>query len=166
MSAPSRRRKLSLHFHFSDADEEKTRTLESYLRPLVDSLPNTSLHVRSLPFEEAFKLAIPILYDSNTANLVLIDPCGVNHVDDEIFRKLIGAPTTDFLLFVASSYLHRFGDHPAMKLRIKKSDSFYHCHRAVVDLHCRRTSLLPCTVFHQKGERGKGSKGKGSAIYY
>ncbi len=127
--------KIKLHFHFSDADAEKTRALESYLRPLVDKLPHATLDVRSIPFEESFRRALPIFHRSDTANLVLIDPCGVNHVDDEVFRQLISAPTTDFLLFVASSFLHRFSEHPAMRLRIKKSDSFYHCHRAVVELY-------------------------------
>lgn len=127
--------KVHLHFHFSDADEAKTRALESCLRPLIEKLPHATLDVQAIPFEESFQRALPILHRSDTANLVLIDPCGVNHVDDEVFRQLISAPTTDFLLFVASSFLHRFSEHPAMRLRIKKSDSFYHCHRAVVELY-------------------------------
>lgn len=144
--------KLRLHFHFSDADEEKIQALETHLVPLVDQLPNATLDIHHLPFEKAFEEALPILFADDTANLALIDPCGVNHVDDEVFRRLIGAPTTDFLLFVASSYLHRFSDHPAMKLRIKKSDSFYHCHRAVLELYRsfipkgRRYYLAPFSI--------------------
>lgn len=127
--------KVKLHFHFSDADGEKTKTLEDHLEPLVAKLPNTTLNVKAFPFEKAFKAAIPILDDANSAKLVVLDPCGVNHVDDQVFQQLISAPTTDFIIFVASSYFHRFKEHPALKLQLKKSDSFYHCHRAVVELY-------------------------------
>ncbi len=127
--------KLRLHFHFSDADEKKTRALETHLHPLVAKLPNTTLNVSTSPFEKAFKAAIPILSDANSAKLVVLDPCGVNHVDDQVFQRLISAPTTDFILFVASSYFHRFKEHPALKIQLKRSDSFYHCHRAVLELY-------------------------------
>jgi len=127
--------KLKLHFHFSDADGEKTKALETHLNPLVARLPNTTLNVKTSQFEEAFKAAMPILNDTASAKLVVLDPCGVNHVDDQVFRQLISAPTTDFIIFVASSYFHRFREHPALKLQLKQSDSFYHCHRAVLELY-------------------------------
>jgi three-Cys-motif partner protein len=144
--------KIKLHFHFSDAHEEKARALQACLRPLVDELPHATLNVQPIPFEESFRRALPILQRSDTAKLVLIDPCGVNYVDDQVFRELISAPTTDFLLFVASSFLHRFSEHPAILLRIKKTDSFYHCHRAVVELYRtfiaagRRYYLAPFSI--------------------
>lgn len=127
--------KLNLHFHFSDADSEKTTRLESHIRPLVDQLPHSTLSVSPLPFAEAFNKASEILEDPNSAKLVIIDPCGVNHVDDSIFQQLVTFPTTDFILFVPSSYLHRFKAHPALKIKLKNSDSFYRCHRAVIELY-------------------------------
>lgn len=127
--------KLKLQFHFSDADERKTRELKSNIQPIVDEIPNALLDIDTLPFEEAFKKAAPILSDPKSAKLVIIDPCGVNHVDDSVFQELISSPTTDFILFVPSSYLHRFKEHPALKLQLKNSDSFYRCHRAVVELY-------------------------------
>lgn len=126
---------IKLYFHFSDADKNKTEALYSHLQPLVEKLPNTELDVRHVPFDQAFEEAKAILYSQRTANLTLIDPCGVNHVDDEVFKELIAAPTTDFILFVPSSYLHRFNAHPSIKLSIERPDSFYHCHRAVVELY-------------------------------
>lgn len=132
--------KLKLHLHFSDASKAKIQTLRETMTPLVAQLPHTEAHFKDDPFEKAFFAALPILRDSRSAKLVLIDPCGVNFVDDAVFRHLIASPTTDFLMFVASSYLHRFSDHPAMKLRVKRSDSFYHCHRAVLE-HYR--SFIP-----------------------
>jgi len=146
----------SLHFHFFDKSQDKVGQLKYLLDPMVARLPNTTCEVLPFEFETAFKNSIPILNSPKTANLVLLDPCGVNFVDEDIFRQVSAAPTTDFLLFVASNFLHRFAKHPSIKLKINRPDDFYHCHKAVVELYRqwtpenRRYYLHPFSILKPK----------------
>src|SRR6185503_1500182 len=65
----------------------------------------------------------------------IIDQYGVDAVSDEVFRKLISFPTTDFIFFLSSSTLHRFRAHPSIKQKIEKPEDPYDVHRATVDYY-------------------------------
>lgn len=49
-----------------------------------------------------------ILKDNNYAKFVLLDQYGFIQISDSIFKQLVEAPKTDFIFFIASSFLRRF----------------------------------------------------------
>jgi hypothetical protein len=96
---------------------------------------NIEYDIQLLGFEKAFKKSKEELADPNAAKLVFIDQNGVGNVTDEVFRELVISPTCDFLFFISSSTLHRFRDHPLIKLKITRPNDYYHVHRAVLDYY-------------------------------
>lgn len=53
-----------------------------------------------------------ILNEPRFAKFVLLDQFGFNQVDEIVFNKLVKSPKTDFIFFIASSFINRFKDHP------------------------------------------------------
>lgn len=83
---------------------------------------------------------------SRTANFIFLDQNGIKHVTEDVFIRLISLKKTDFLFFISSSYIKRFGDLEEFKryLRITKQDfeakSYHHVHRIVLNYY---RSLIP-----------------------
>ena len=124
---------ITVHLHFYDADGDKRIALGNKLAPLLQGVNNVVRDVRAIPFDQAFPEALPTLNDPDAAKLVLLDPCGVNFATPNVFQHLIAAKYTDFLLFSASWYLHRFRTVDSIVLKIERPDDFYHVHRVTLD---------------------------------
>jgi len=124
---------IKVHLHFYDASAKKTQALQQKLAPMLVSTKNVVLDVQALPFGQAFPMSLPTLKSKDAAKLILLDPCGVNFVDEDIFRQITAAPVADFLLFMASSYLHRFREVDSIKVKIKHPDNPNHVHRVVLE---------------------------------
>jgi three-Cys-motif partner protein len=137
---------ITVHLHFSDSDGGKTIALRKKLGPLLNGISNVVLDVQALPFEKAFSNALPTLNSRDAAKLVLLDPCGVNFVDQTVFQKLIASKFTDFLFFLASSYLNRFREVDSIKLKIDRPDDFFHVHK--VALEAFKSLIPPGTTYY------------------
>jgi hypothetical protein len=76
-----------------------------------------------------------------TANFLFLDQNGIKQITEDVFGKLISLKQTDFLFFISSSYIKRFGDVEEFQryLKITKQDldgqSYYHIHRAVLNYY-------------------------------
>lgn len=83
-----------------------------------------------------------------TANLLFLDQNGTKQITREVFADIISAPRTDFLFFIASSYIHRFKDQPqnVEPAPIEPRDfvgmTMKNAHRKVCDAYRR---LVPST---------------------
>ena len=132
--------KVRIHVHFFDEAPEKIARLRENITTHELRVPNVSFDIRPLRFEDAFRESERILADPQAAKLVFIDQSGVGQVTPEVFRALVNSPTCDFLFFISSWTLHRFGDHPAIKQKIVRPNDHYHVHRAVLEYY---RSLLP-----------------------
>lgn len=126
--------------HFFDASPAKVKRLSTNLETHKLRLPSVTLDIRAMRFDAALQDCAPILASGRAAKLVFIDQCGVDQVTPDVFRRLVGSPTCDFLFFISSSTLHRFRDHPAIKQKITRPDDHYQVHRAVLDYY---RGLLP-----------------------
>lgn len=80
-----------------------------------------------------------ILSDKNLGKFILLDQYGFKEIDEQIFRKLISFPKTDFIFFISSSFISRFREHPhttqyidtsKIKFEDKKPNEI---HRAIAD---------------------------------
>lgn len=84
--------------------------------------------------------------NDNYAKFVLLDQYGFKKIDDEVFQQLISFPKTDFIFFIASSFIKRFSDLPAVTkyLHSEKiqfsSKSPKECHRVITEYF---RSLIP-----------------------
>lgn len=86
------------------------------------------------------------LKDENSAKFFLLDQYGFKQIDDDIFTKLIGFPKTDFIFFIASSFIKRFRELPAVTNYFHRAKITYdesqpkECHRVITDYF---RSLIP-----------------------
>lgn len=125
--------KVAVHVHFSDAQKSKCAALTERLKASDWAVPGVSVKVSPVCFEEALVNHRSILDDRQAAKLLIIDQFGVNAVTDEIFVRLMAMPRTDFIFFLSSSTLHRFRDHPSIKVKIERPESSYDVHRVAFD---------------------------------
>ena len=149
--------RLKIVLHLSDIDGRKINRLSELLKKPQWQLHEVAIETRVHTFEEALNINETILNDRKAAKLLLIDQYGVDSVNQEVFKKLIKYPKTDFIFFLSSSTLHRFRDHPAIKIKISRPDRSYDVHRAAFDWY---KNLTPESAF-----LGRFSIKKGSNIY-
>jgi len=125
--------KVSIHVHLSDSHQGKTAELASLVKQPAWHIPGINLQVQTLKFEDALLRHEAVLRNHRTAKLLIIDPFGVNNVTDDVFRRLIGFPTTDFIFFVPSAMLNRFRHDPSIKVKIDRPEDTYDVHRCAFD---------------------------------
>ncbi len=126
--------------HFFDFNKEKINHLRTKITKERLSVDDVELDIRDIDFESALKEYDHVLSNSRTAKMLIIDQCGVDAVSDDIFKKLICYPRTDFIFFLSSNTLHRFREHPAIKQKIPMPDDSYHIHRAAFQYY---KNLIP-----------------------
>lgn len=86
------------------------------------------------------------LEDKNSAKFVLLDQYGFKQIADDIFVKLISFPKTDFIFFIASSFIKRFSELPAVTNYFHKEKINFdesqpkECHRVITEYF---RSLIP-----------------------
>ncbi|MDR1497640.1 MAG: three-Cys-motif partner protein TcmP [Puniceicoccales bacterium] len=125
--------KIRKFVHFSDYDMQITEKLREELGKEEWSVPGIKIETDIASFEDPLRKNRSILEDKRMAKLLIIDQFGVDAVSDGIFKQLTTFPVTDFIFFLSSSTLHRFRDHPAIKIKIDDVDSSYDVHRAAFE---------------------------------
>jgi three-Cys-motif partner protein len=135
--------KVRIVVHLFDEDEKKVGRLASLVQSAEWKIPGVEIDCRPLVFQKALLEHQGLLADSQAAKLLIIDQCGVDEVSDEVFRRLITLPITDFIFFLSSSTLHRFRNHPAIKQKIDKPEDSYDVHRTAVDYYRK---LIPANA--------------------
>lgn len=76
-----------------------------------DNMVNVSY--RNKDFQDLFPRLYPQLQQQ--PNLLFIDQYGIKHVTGDTFKKLISLERTDFLFFISSSSIKRFGITPEFR---------------------------------------------------
>lgn len=149
--------KVRIVFHCSDADERKVRNLQDLLAAHDQQASGVHLDIDAISFDAALERHKKILTNTRVAKLLIIDQFGVDAVTERAFKQLIAFPRTDFIFFLSSSTLHRFRDHPAIKIKIERPEDSYDVHRAAFDWYQK---LTPPSAY-----LGRFSIKKGSNIY-
>ena len=151
--------KVRIKVHFSDASGLKISALESTLASGNWRIPNVEITVKKYSFEEALSDSLRIFQNRNIAKLLIIDQYGVDAVSDEVFKRIIRFPRSDFIFFLSSSILHRFRSLPIIKQKIPEPQDSYHVHRAAFNYY---KGLIP---HGNEIYLGQFSIRKGSNIY-
>jgi len=151
--------KISITAHFFDIDENSTLALQKTIAVGHWEIPGLTIDVQTIAFKDALVKFAPVLRKQAAAKLLVIDQFGVGEVNADVFQTLVSYPTSDFLFFISSSTLHRFREHPAIKLKIERPDDHYHIHRSVREYFKK---LIPAGF---KYHLGQFAIKKGSNIY-
>lgn len=130
--------KVKVRVVINEYEKEKFEILTKNLESIADR----SLYVLEY-YNEDFIDVFHKYYESmrQTANFLFLDQNGIKQITEEVFGKLISLKQTDFLFFISSSYIRRFGEVEEFQkyLRITKEklegQSYYHIHRLVLNYY-------------------------------
>ena len=125
--------RVKIQVHLSDADARKAETLAKVIDSESWRIPGVDIDVNAIPFQQALERHRSTLLNPKAAKLLIIDQFGVDAVKDDVFAQLTKFPCTDFIFFLSSSTLHRFRDHPAIKIKIEKPETSYDVHRVAFE---------------------------------
>lgn len=79
------------------------------------------------------------LNNDKYSKFILLDQYGFMQITEEVFLKLINAPKTDFIFFIASSFIKRFRTLPAVKKYFQQENISFEktnpkeCHRVITN---------------------------------
>lgn len=157
--------KTKVYLIFNEFDKTKSEQLKNACDIFVDSdnelkraKANKVLNYKI--FQEDFTKLFPrlIKYINKYPSLVFLDQNGVKFTSDEYFMPLVESKCTDFLYFISSSYVARFGDTDEFlkhisydKERAQKEPPTW-IHRNILDQLRKRipkgnkTKLYPFTI--------------------
>lgn len=145
-------------FGYNEWDEVKRTELESNVSAEF-TLCKSQCIEKVCPFQNAFffesqdfsslinnRRLNQILSNAKYAKFILLDQYGFKQINDDVFLKLVNSPTTDFIFFIASSFIKRFKDLPAVTAYFKKNKISFdetqpkECHKVITDYF---RSLIP-----------------------
>lgn len=138
-------------FGFNEKEKQKYNELESNVRDSLKSCRSdcklaecpfeNNIHIRQGDFHDllAEKRFLEVLSNNNFAKFILLDQYGFSQIEDDVFTKLVESPKTDFIFFIASSFVKRFKDMPAVTAYFDKDKIIYdetqpkECHRVIAN---------------------------------
>lgn len=155
----SKRNTPQVYFGFNELLAHKEKELESnisnYLQECkkncnLDCPFNAHIFCKKAEFSTLIrsKNLLQNFEEKDNAKFVLLDQYGFKQIDDEVFTKLISFPKTDFIFFIASSFIKRFRELPAVTNYFQKAKITYdeskpkECHRVITEYF---RSLIPAT---------------------
>ena len=116
---------------------------------LLNSMPLSKIYVlpksdfKTLFSNQAFR---NVLSTPQYAKFVLLDQYGFKQITDDVFLQFVNSPTTDFIFFIASSFIRRFKTLSAVtkyfrdnKIQFDESKP-NECHRTIAAYY---RSLIP-----------------------
>ncbi len=112
---------LNLRCFFNERDLEKFALLDALVKAERQRNPPYHLETAKANFKEAFRSKLPALHAASSANLLFLDQTGIMQIDPETFRELISIKRSDFLFFISSSTIKRFGDQASFQKYVKLS---------------------------------------------
>jgi three-Cys-motif partner protein len=155
-------KKVNFIVHFNEYDIEKFNLLSSVCNSYLDEnddLKNVvTLNLYNKDFDLVFNELLPLV--NKQPSLVYLDQNGVKALSR--IHDFIDSKQTDFLLFVSSSYIRRFGETEEFKKHLNidlSSTKYRYVHRALIEKlkeNIPSTSKLKLYPFSLK---------KGSNIY-
>lgn len=138
-------------FGFNEKDPKKMSELQRHVDEEIAECKN-SCHYDDCVFDKSFfyqhddfqdLIKNPrlqrILGNKQYGKFILLDQYGFKQITDEIFLQLVNAPKTDFIFFIASSFIKRFQQLPAVTAYFKKENISFdetkpkECHRVIAN---------------------------------
>lgn len=146
-----RQNNKSVILAFNEKEESKRNELECNIKQEIAQC-KTTCQFDTCVFDKACHYAhedfsdliqneklLSVLNNAKYAKFVLLDQYGFKQINDEVFLKLINAPKTDFIFFIASSFIKRFATLSAVTKYFKQEDISFEetnpkeCHRVITN---------------------------------
>lgn len=138
-------------FGFNELESSKKKELELTLSADLQSC-RRGCSENKCPFDSSFyyeskdfsslidnKRLNFILKEPKFAKFILLDQYGFKEINNDVFLKLVDSPTTDFIFFIASSFVRRFKTLPAVTNYFKENLINFdeskpkECHKVIAD---------------------------------
>ncbi len=126
---------------------EECNKTEQCPNPQSGCIIKKTILIQNKDFTEYFNEIYPQMQSHpKNPRIIFLDQFGFKYVNRDVFLKFVELPRTDFIFFVASSYLNRFRsvDFFNNYLEMEKIDfdtsKPHHCHRIIADYY---ESLIP-----------------------
>ncbi len=147
-----------LTFAFNEMLEYKRKLLEEnvtdYFRQCQikcqekQCVYSKSCYFESMDFQKLFqnKSVTSILANKEYGKFILLDQYGFKLINEDVFHKLVSSPKTDFIFFIASSFIKRFKTRPAVTAYFQKEKINFNetqpkeCHKVITNYF---KSLIP-----------------------
>lgn len=121
----------------TNVDHELKSCKETCL--LEDCILNNSCYFDNKDFKELIQSRsfLNILENRKFGKFILLDQYGFKQITDDIFLKLVNSPRTDFIFFIATSFIRRFKNEPSVNAYFKKENIEFdpnkpkECHREI-----------------------------------
>jgi|WetSurMetagenome_2_1015567.scaffolds.fasta_scaffold02960_4 three-Cys-motif partner protein len=118
----------NIHICFNEYNKNKFNTLKCSCEEYCNNnkelnRANIQIEYYQMDFKDLFPQKIKTI--DSYPSLVLLDQNGIKFLSDEFFIPLVNSHCTDFLYFVASSYIRRFGETDEFKKSLKGIDYEY-----------------------------------------
>lgn len=105
-------------------------------------------YFKSMDFQKLFQneTVVSILANKNYGKFLLLDQYGFKLINENVFHKLVSSPKTDFIFFIASSFIKRFKTQPAVTAYFQKEKISFdetqpkECHKVITNYF---RSLVP-----------------------
>ena len=107
--------RVAVRLYFNDKGQANIDLLAPRLRENECPKDCCTTEVTCMPFADAFACQLSRMQDRQSANLVIMDQCGIKEVTPSVVSTLAQCGTTDILFFVSSSIVHRFSSEPAVR---------------------------------------------------
>ena len=143
---------VAVHLYFNDDKKGKVEQLRRNLES--NACPKTCCDTRlaARPFSEALEYYLPEIQKRRSANLVVMDQCGIKQVTPEVVNTLAKCAATDILFFVSSGFIRRFAEETSFKSRIRISSEELSTspHRLIHRQICEyfRSEIAPDTTYY------------------
>ncbi|MCC5814781.1 MAG: three-Cys-motif partner protein TcmP [Leptospira sp.] len=135
-----------VNVYFNEFNKNKFQRLrneiEIFSKQNDDFMNKVSFNLTCLDFNDFFTSIKPNL-NKNIPNFLFLDQNGIKFITKDIFKYLVNLEKTDFLFYISSSYLRRFGDTPEFSRYLNipldelKEKPFHEIHLQIVDFFQR-----------------------------
>ncbi len=143
---------VAVRLYFNDDKKGKVEQLRRNLEGNACPKSCCETLVTAKPFSEALDDYLPKIQNRRSANLVIMDQCGIKEVTPEVVNTLANCTATDILFFVSSGFIRRFSGEPSFKSHIRVSSEKLATsphrliHRQICDHF--RSEIGPGTTYH------------------
>ncbi len=141
------RSSCSVSVIFNDNKKAKTQSLHLLTQEWDQIIPRVSIEIFNEDAEDLFSTLQPRLRAPNTGSILCLDQYGIDFVNKQRFRALLGTSHCDTIFFLASSYVRRFSVDFAPRFDIPPDIASVCQPHQVHDLVCSSyEKLIPSSI--------------------
>ena len=139
-----REKGVAVHLYLNDDNKEKVALLKARIDERMDGSALgdiVNIEITCDQFRAVFENYLPLMLPGGVANVLFLDQAGIREVTKDTFETITNLSVTDFMFFVASETIHRFGgagqtkahiDIPPAEIRALEHSNI---HRKVTDYY-------------------------------